>query len=194
MLFLSQGIRRLNGRGRNYNREFSLIGMATPVTPVAWRRRLPVPWTARRHAADSLGFEAIPIWILIRSCGLKIGSSMKSMLIIDSSEVISRLFAEIFEGRGWKVAICGDQGSALARLAGHDRYDAVLVGSHVSGTSGARMVRFIRSLEHRRTAAVVMVTSTDDGQEDGISAGADEVLKKPVNPNALIWAVDKHVR
>ena len=115
------------------------------------------------------------------------------MLIIDGSEIIARLFTEIFEGRGWSVAICGDQRSALDRLAGDDRYDAVLLGDRVPGASGARLVRFIRSLEHRRTTAVVMVTGNDDRKEEGLAAGADEVLTRPVNPNALIWAVAKHV-
>jgi hypothetical protein len=33
---------------------------------------------------------------------------MKSMLIVDGSETIAKLFGEIFEKRGWNVATCGD--------------------------------------------------------------------------------------
>ncbi|HSB12213.1 MAG TPA: response regulator [Blastocatellia bacterium] len=119
---------------------------------------------------------------------------MKSMLIIDSSEIIARLYTDVFERRSWNVAVCADQRAALNRLAGDDRYDAVVLGYHVPGTDGAGLVKFLRSLEHRRTTAVVMVTGDDHGKEAGLAAGADEVLIRPVNPYALIWAVDKHVR
>jgi len=118
---------------------------------------------------------------------------MKSMLIIDTSELIGRLFADIFVSRGWEVTLCADQRSALSRLAGHEPCDAVVLGYHLPAGNGAGLVRFIRSLEHRRTAAVVLVAPDDDSKEAGLAAGADEALIKPVNPNALIWAVDKHV-
>ena len=63
----------------------------------------------------------------------------------------------------------------------------------VPGTDGVKLVRFIRALEHRMTAAVVMVTGNRDVTEEAKAAGVGEVLLKPVNTNALVWAVDNHV-
>jgi CheY-like chemotaxis protein len=51
----------------------------------------------------------------------------------------------------------------------------------------------IRALEHRRIIAVVMVTGSAEVTAGALAAGADEVLIKPINPNALVWAVDKHI-
>lgn len=119
---------------------------------------------------------------------------MKSMLIIDGSASIARLFAEIFEKRGWSVFTCGDRDCALERLAGSEPYDVVLLSYHVPGTDGVKLVRFIRALDHRLTAAVVMVTGNSAVTEQAKAAGADEVLLKPINPNALVCAVDKHVK
>lgn len=118
---------------------------------------------------------------------------MKLMLLIDGSEIIAKLFAGIFEKRGWKVATCGDRDCAIERLAGEERYDAILVGDRVPGTNGVQLVRLIRTLEHRRMAAVVLVTGKGEVTDSALAAGADEVLIKPVNPYALVWAVDKHV-
>lgn len=118
---------------------------------------------------------------------------MKSMLIIDGSATIARLFAEIFERRGWSVFTCGDRDCAIERLAGSEPYDVVILSYRVPGTDGIKLVRFIRSLEHRLTAAVVMVTDSAEMTEQAKAAGADEVLLKPINPNALVWAVDKHI-
>ena len=51
----------------------------------------------------------------------------------------------------------------------------------------------IRALEHRRVITVVMVTGSAKVTEEALAAGADEVLVKPINPNALVWAVDMHI-
>lgn len=115
------------------------------------------------------------------------------MLVIDGSEIYSRLFAEIFEKQGWTVGVCGDRESAVERLAGGEHYDAILLGNRVTGTTGVHLVRLIRSLEHRKMTAVVMVTGTGEVTEAALAAGADEVLLKPINPHALVWVVDKHI-
>ena len=81
----------------------------------------------------------------------------------------------------------------MKRLAGSEPYDVVLMGYRVPGTDGVKLIRFIRALEHRMTAAVVMVTDNCEVTEEAKAAGVDEVLLKPVNTNALVWAVDKHV-
>jgi DNA-binding response OmpR family regulator len=102
------------------------------------------------------------------------------------------LFADLFERHGWNVAICGDRQCAIQRLAGDWRYDSMLVG-RVSGTDEVQLVGLIRGFEHRKTAAVVVITERNEVREEILAAGADELFLKPVNPNALLWAVDKHV-
>jgi len=119
---------------------------------------------------------------------------MKSMLIIDGSVTVGKLFAQIFQNRGWRVSTCNDADCAMDRLAGSAPYDVVLLSYRVPGADGVKLVRFIRALEHRVTAAVVMVTGTSRVAEQARAAGADDVLLKPVNPNALVWAVDEQVK
>jgi len=80
----------------------------------------------------------------------------------------------------------------MDRLVRKEHYDVVILGHHVPGIDGLQLVRFIRALEHRRTTAVVMVTGSAEGTDEALAAGADEVLLKPINPNSLLWAVEKH--
>lgn len=115
------------------------------------------------------------------------------MLLIDGSEIIAKLFAGIFEKRGWEVVTCGVRECAVERLSAQTHYDAILVGDRVPGANGVQLVRMIRALDHCRTTAVVMVTGRGELTDEALAAGADEVLLKPVNPYALVWAVDKHV-
>jgi DNA-binding response OmpR family regulator len=114
------------------------------------------------------------------------------MLIIDRSKSTTILFADLFERPGWSVAICGDRESAIQRLTEDWPYDSILVG-RVSGTDEVQLVGLIRGVAHRKTAAVVVITERNEVREEILAAGADELFLKPVNPNALLWAVDKHV-
>src|SRR5205807_3024325 len=84
---------------------------------------------------------------------------MKSILIIDRSEIITTVFSELFESRGWNVDVCSDRKCALERLTGDWPYDAIIAG-RVSDTSEVELVGLIRGFEHRRTAAVLVVTET----------------------------------
>jgi CheY-like chemotaxis protein len=117
---------------------------------------------------------------------------MRSMLVIDRSEILAKLFGEIFQKRGWEVESCLDRDSAIERLEGSKPYDVVLLSYRVPGSNGMELVGFIRALEHRRATAVVLVTGSET-TEQALAAGADEVLLMPINPNALIFAVGKHV-
>jgi CheY-like chemotaxis protein len=118
---------------------------------------------------------------------------MKSMLIVDSP-TLAKLFATVFEKLGWTVAVSNNRESAMSRVAGSEPYDLVLLSYHLSGgTDGVQLSRFIRSLEHRMTTAIVMLTSSGEITDEAKAAGVDEVLIKPVNVSTLIWAVNKHV-
>lgn len=81
----------------------------------------------------------------------------------------------------------------MDRLVSNERYDIVILGYRIPGTNGLALVRFIRALEHRKTTAVLMVTGSAEVMDEALAAGADEVLLKPINPNALVCAVGKHV-
>jgi DNA-binding response OmpR family regulator len=117
---------------------------------------------------------------------------MKSMLIIDRSTSSTILFADLFRRHGWSVAICGDRQCAIQRLTGDWPYESILVG-RVSGTDEVELVGLIRGIAHRKKAAVVVITERNEVREEILAAGADEMFLKPVNPNSLLRAVDKHV-
>jgi hypothetical protein len=38
-----------------------------------------------------------------------------------------------------------------------------------------------------------MLAGSDEVIDEALAAGADEVLLRPINPNALVWVVDKLV-
>lgn len=40
---------------------------------------------------------------------------------------------------------------------------------------------------------MVVIAERNEVREEILAAGADELFLKAVNPNALLWVVDKHV-
>lgn len=116
---------------------------------------------------------------------------MKSMFVIDGSQTVARLFAEVFETRGWSVGFSTDGESAMEQLAGNEACDVVLIGFRMSETEGLKLIRFIRALEHRKTTAVMMITQNAQIRSEALAAGADSVLLKPLDMNALVDAVEK---
>ena len=114
------------------------------------------------------------------------------MLVIDS-QTLAKLFAEVFEKLAWTVAICNSHDCAMRQVAGSEPNDLILLSYQMPGTDGVQLTRFIRSLEHRMTTAVVMLTSSGEITDEAKAAGVDEVLIKPVNVSTLIWTANKHV-
>lgn len=111
---------------------------------------------------------------------------MKSMLVIDGSQTVATLLAEVFSTRGWRVGFCTDGESAMDQLSRSKHYDVVLLSYRISGTDGLKLIRFIRTLEHRNTTAVMMVTGTAQIRNEALAAGADLVLLKPLDTNTLV--------
>ncbi len=81
----------------------------------------------------------------------------------------------------------------MRQVAGSEPYDLILLSYQLAGINGVQLSRFIRSLEHRMTTAIVMLTSSGEITDEAKAAGVDEVLDKPVNGTTLIWAVNRHV-
>lgn len=122
-------------------------------------------------------------------------SRMKSLLIIGGSETLSQLFVHIFGKRGWRVEACCDHwDTAIARVAGKQSFDAVILSDSFKAKSAVEMIKLIRSLAHRRSIALVMVARIGEiNREAAIAAGADEVLVRPFNVNSLTWVLEKLV-
>jgi len=87
----------------------------------------------------------------------------------------------------------GDANKAAEVLRGNDPFDVILVSYKIRGMDGIELTRLIRSLEHRKDTAVVMVTGRPAIGPQALEAGADEVLTKPVDIYALVDVVSKYV-
>ena len=120
---------------------------------------------------------------------------MKAILIVDGNEHVGAMFAELFARHGWAVSWHSDGLRAAEELHGGAHYDAVILSNRLHSMTGVDLIKRIRALEHCHDVAIVMVTGTTkvDIVAEALSAGADDVLYKPVDITALVSAVSKCV-
>ena len=119
-------------------------------------------------------------------------ASMQSILIADGSEYVADLFADVFTCHAWAVTRYTNSQRAREALRGRAHYEAVLVGYRFDGgIDGVELINQLRAFDPRKEIAVVMITGTGDIAvvAAALTAGADDVLYKPVDADVVLAAV-----
>jgi DNA-binding response OmpR family regulator len=118
---------------------------------------------------------------------------MSSILIAEGNESVASLFATVFTYQNWKVTVFSDGKRASEALNGDDHFDVVLVSYEIRGSNGVELIKLVRSLEHRKHTPVVLITASGGLEDEVLGAGANEVLYKPIDIQALVAAISKYV-
>ena len=100
---------------------------------------------------------------------------------------------ETLEREGWRVEACADGTSALARLEGVESYALLVFDNDLPGVDGIELTRRARSLAHRQSTPVVIV-SASEVRAEAFAAGADVFLRKPQDVGLLVETVKGLVR
>jgi signal transduction histidine kinase/ActR/RegA family two-component response regulator len=90
------------------------------------------------------------------------------------------------------VMAAGDADEALETLASAGRFDVVLMDIMMPGMDGYEAIRRIRTQAQFADMPVVALTAKagDDDRQNCLSAGADDIVVKPVEPLALKQVLD----
>jgi class 3 adenylate cyclase len=117
------------------------------------------------------------------------------ILVVDDAEKNVRLLADILAVRGYEVLRAASGAEALQRVAS-DRPDLVLLDVMMPGMDGYQVCRAIRADPANGILPVVLVTALDPDKEriNGLDAGADDFLTKPVNRAELLARVKSLLR
>jgi putative two-component system response regulator len=113
---------------------------------------------------------------------------MTQKILLVDDELAPRTGLEILLRReGFEVCAAADGASALAQCAKF-RPDLVLLDIVMPGLSGIEVCRQIKAAPETRLTPVVLITglSATSDRIQGINAGADDFLSKPIDYNELL--------
>jgi class 3 adenylate cyclase len=116
------------------------------------------------------------------------------ILVVDDLPANVRLLEAILEPAGYSVLSASSGPEALEHVAA-ELPDLVLLDVQMAGMNGYEVCRRIRENEATALVPVVMVTSHDEeARIDGIRAGADDFVTKPLDQQELLLRVRSLVR
>lgn len=108
------------------------------------------------------------------------------ILIVDDDAIMRRVLQNILSSEGYQLEFAGDGPGALNQIAACSP-DLVLLDVMLPGMNGFAVCRKVRSDSRFGDVPIIFVTARDDDKSrlEGIEAGADEFLAKPVNAAEL---------
>jgi putative two-component system response regulator len=118
-----------------------------------------------------------------------------TVLVVDDDDAVTTMFARILSREGYAVDIAHDGPAALVAIAAHPP-DVVMMDVMMPGLDGLALCRRLKRDPQMRLTPVVLVTalSAREHRIEGLEAGADDFLSKPVDTHELLARVHSLVR
>jgi len=120
-----------------------------------------------------------------------------SVLVVEDNAINQLVVRKLVERAGYACDVVENGAIALERVRDHD-YDVVLMDVHMPVMDGYTATRQIRKqvAPSRRRPPIIALTASamEEDREPCFEAGMDAFLTKPVDPDALIDALEKHTR
>lgn len=116
------------------------------------------------------------------------------VLIVDDSPAILDTLGVAFEEAGYDVASASDGEEVFRKMASADP-DAILLDIYMPKLNGADVCRLVKAHPHWKKTYLVLMSSRVSDREVEMyrRLGADEVLKKPFDPDHAVALVGKAV-
>lgn len=115
-----------------------------------------------------------------------------NILIVDDDVELVGLLSFAFETAGYVVGTAFDGSEALAMVRAHQP-ELVILDVNLPNQDGFQVLAELRRFSE---APVIMLTvrATEEDEIQGLDLGADDYLRKPFSPRALLARVRSHLR
>jgi CheY-like chemotaxis protein len=115
-----------------------------------------------------------------------------SILVVDDEVDTCRNLSDILTDLGYRVDVAHD-GLAALELVRHHAYDVALLDLKMPGMDGLTLYREIKRLRAGTVAIIVSAYASSATAEEALTAGAWQVLAKPVDFSRLLRLVEEAV-
>jgi DNA-binding response OmpR family regulator len=112
--------------------------------------------------------------------------------VADDNAIILKVLRNLLEAEGFQVITVQDGLEAL-KLTLQERPDLVITDILMPRMDGVTFIKKLKSQLATRYIPVIMLTAKDgvEAEVEGIGAGANDYLTKPVNPKRLLARVHR---
>lgn len=119
-----------------------------------------------------------------------------AILVVDDDPVQRLLVSATLQKCGYTVAQSADGADALRRIAGGEECALVITDLHMTEVDGDEVVRRLRADARTAALPVVVLTGSAESQRESelIEMGADDYIRKPVDPQLLVARVRAALR
>ena len=117
------------------------------------------------------------------------------LLVVDDSDINLEVARRMLEREDAEVVCEARARPALARLQAGERFDAVLMDVQMPDLDGLEATRELRDRLQQRSLPVIALTAGALGEERrrALDAGMDDFLTKPLDPDALVSTLRRHI-
>jgi len=114
----------------------------------------------------------------------------KTVLVVDDSQAVLDALTAAFEEAGYDVARATDGEEVFRKLATANP-DALLLDIYMPKLNGADVCRLVKAHPHWKKTYLVLMSSRISERETEVyrRIGADQVLKKPLDPSEAVELV-----
>lgn len=121
-----------------------------------------------------------------RAATTPVCASVRRVLIVDDSRLQRRILVTALKKWGFEIAEA-DSGEAAIEMCSDQPPDLILSDWMMPGMDGLEFCRALRAMPHEKYCYFILLTSKSEKNDvaQGLDAGADDFLTKPVNSSEL---------
>ncbi|MFN3862623.1 MAG: response regulator, partial [Roseateles sp.] len=112
------------------------------------------------------------------------------VLVADDSKIVRVKLSRLLTGQGYQVALAESGEQALEQIAAGLPH-VLITDVEMPGIDGFELTRRVRAAPATAALPVLMITSSDDKQDQAQAAGVTQLLGKPFSEEALIAAIER---
>ncbi|MEO8257566.1 MAG: ATPase, T2SS/T4P/T4SS family [Acidobacteriota bacterium] len=118
------------------------------------------------------------------------------LLLVDDDAVVRRLGRMLLEKNGFNITEVADGRAALEHLVHDPEYSLMVLDLSMPDMGGLEVLRHVRETANIASLPVVILTGSDDPDSEAgvMDAGADDYIRKPIDPARFVARVKAVLR
>lgn len=119
--------------------------------------------------------------------------AIRDVLVAEDNPDMALLIEDLLDEAGYKTTIAHD-GASVLKVLGEQPIDLVLMDGRMPDMSGFETTKLIRQLPDQRADIPIIALTAEamaGDRERYLAAGMDDYIAKPVDPDALIGAIER---